>query len=551
MLVLSLFLTLWGIQGKGFTSGDSITYYDAARTSLTVIKWIVHGKNTPLSQYMVENNILRPESPWFSKPLHHILSTFMLGIFGEHDYVLMYMNTLFGILTVVIIFLLARELYNEKVALLSSFILATMGLFLALERTGMINVSSTFFLMLGIYLYYRDKKELNYWYLILTGTILGIALCLHPQTLPYIGAIFLYELYFFFFKNRNVKLFAKRIAIFLLPILILVFCVNGIFVLFKVAMRAEGINFYNQKAVSSRPFMTLFEQAFSFFHIVLVGRTDSTFVAPRPVLLEWLQEFVYDFWVFEGTLGFILIILGVLYIAQRAMRQKKQNDIFLLFVLFIPVVFYLFPFLSPGLRNLFPALPLMAICMGYFGVYLLEIVSKRVRLLGVVAISVFIILSLWNIKPLFSVHSGARATAEWLKKQGIKRVAAIDNHVMANSALESYGINVVLIRELEELKTHPDIKYLFINLRGSFFNPMGDMETGRLAISVVEKYKPVFEEEEVHHIHAMDFAKRRNNFLLDFIFKRFFGRNIKRNPMPTYLFDIEMLFQRNMFQLPR
>ena len=56
VLVLSLFLTLWGIQGKGFTSGDSIGYYDAARTSLTVTQWIIHGKNMPLSQYMLENN---------------------------------------------------------------------------------------------------------------------------------------------------------------------------------------------------------------------------------------------------------------------------------------------------------------------------------------------------------------------------------------------------------------------------------------------------------------------------------------------------------------
>lgn len=87
---------------------------------------------------------------------------FFVMKFGHEPWVPRSVAAIFGILTVLGLYFLAKELFSEKIALLSSFLLATSFWYINFSRIGFRAIMAPFFLVWGIYfllLALRQIKE--------------------------------------------------------------------------------------------------------------------------------------------------------------------------------------------------------------------------------------------------------------------------------------------------------------------------------------------------------------------------------------------------------
>lgn len=101
--------------------------------------------------------------PWFHKPpLYQWLTAGLFLVFGPSELMVRIWSMIFGIGSMLTTYLIARRLYDERVAGLSSIILGSSLLFLSLSRTGFVDTALTFFLALAILFFligYQDKKD--------------------------------------------------------------------------------------------------------------------------------------------------------------------------------------------------------------------------------------------------------------------------------------------------------------------------------------------------------------------------------------------------------
>lgn len=87
-----------------------------------------------------------------------------IAVFGLNEFAVRATSAFWGILTVIILFLFVKQLYNEKIALLSSFFLAISPWHLQFSRIGFVAIIYPFFLVAGLWLFYKGLKETKYLY---------------------------------------------------------------------------------------------------------------------------------------------------------------------------------------------------------------------------------------------------------------------------------------------------------------------------------------------------------------------------------------------------
>lgn len=110
-------------------------------------------------------------------------------------------QSIFSLLTVLIIFFIGREIKNNKVGLISSFFMAIYPTFAWAPSQILTEVIYTFTFILYLYLQIIVIKRPKIWLSILTGIIFGVSALIRPSAVPLI--IVPYILYYF--KHRNVR----------------------------------------------------------------------------------------------------------------------------------------------------------------------------------------------------------------------------------------------------------------------------------------------------------------------------------------------------------
>jgi len=102
-----------------------------------------------------------------------------IALFGNFPWALRIVSAIFGILTVLGIYFLAKEIFNKNIALLSAFLLATSFWHINFSRIGFRAIMAPFFLTWGIYFLLKSlnnwKLEIGNWKLpILGGLAYGL-----------------------------------------------------------------------------------------------------------------------------------------------------------------------------------------------------------------------------------------------------------------------------------------------------------------------------------------------------------------------------------------
>jgi Dolichyl-phosphate-mannose-protein mannosyltransferase len=118
-------------------------------------------------------------------------------MFGEFLGFPWVINMIFAVLTLVVMYSLARELFSEKIAKISLLLMATNSYFLFNSSSYFSHTSSQFFLLLFVYFYLKSlkTKKSGGWFLL--GIILGTSFLIRQLEAVVFGfCIFIHYIYF-------------------------------------------------------------------------------------------------------------------------------------------------------------------------------------------------------------------------------------------------------------------------------------------------------------------------------------------------------------------
>ena len=105
----------------------------------------------------------RPGKPWFDKPpLYMWCTVFFYNIFGINEFSVRLTSGLFGIATILLVYVFVKKLNGPNTALLSALLLLAAPHYLHYAKLGMMDVMLTFFITLGIFLFWEGQDRPSY-----------------------------------------------------------------------------------------------------------------------------------------------------------------------------------------------------------------------------------------------------------------------------------------------------------------------------------------------------------------------------------------------------
>jgi len=229
-------------------------------------------------------------------------------MFGVNDFSSVLFVLLASIGNIILIFYFGKLLFNEKVGLISAFLLSFFPLEVVYSTKLFSDLPSAFFMALGVYLFlYSEKKKPNTALYFLSGISIGIGYLIRESALL-IGLFFIiYVLY----KRRIKKYY------FLVPAGILVIFALESFVFYQLTgnpfFRAEESQKYLAEAVAAHDYFGRLNFPSGLFHY------------PYMILTNKLLSSFYIF-------IFAALLYCIIY-------RKKRSYVILLW--FIPLILYL------------------------------------------------------------------------------------------------------------------------------------------------------------------------------------------------------------------
>ena len=307
IIALGLFLRSWDLGWNGFNGDESI--YSGQAASL-----------------LGEKDFLKDFAVFRAHPLllQSLLSV-AFAMFGIYDTVARSIPVIFGTLSIFVTYLLAKELFDRKVGLVSSAVLALLPFHIVFSRQVLLDVPLSFFVIL--FLYFMTKYKIterniySYW----TGVSCG--LCLISKE---IGIIMfpIYVAYSFIthtLKLRKFVVFIIGFAFAIIPyVLLILIRRDAVYAFFTYA------NFQvNREAsiYSIRYASTLINEAFGYVLSILIV------VSVIWILLECKSMKSKKY---KDQVTLLVITLGTLFIFYQLL--PSQGDRFLISLVPIGVI---------------------------------------------------------------------------------------------------------------------------------------------------------------------------------------------------------------------
>lgn len=106
-----------------------------------------------------------------------------IGLFGKTAFAVRLVSVVTGTLAVLTVYLLARELFDRKIAWLSAILLAIIPVHIHFSRTGVDNIIDSVTAPLILWLLFRGAKRNSHLSFVLAGIVTGLCLYTYPGSL--------------------------------------------------------------------------------------------------------------------------------------------------------------------------------------------------------------------------------------------------------------------------------------------------------------------------------------------------------------------------------
>jgi hypothetical protein len=288
----------------------------------------------------------------------------VFGIFGVNSFVALYTSSVFGALTILVIFLLTYSLTkNKNIALLSSLILSLFPLHLKWSGSAETNITSLFFILLALFFCFLFYNEKNNNLFLLAWASVVFAVQFRPEN--YV-LIFLFLLGIFLYNKEFIKRIDKKNVLAFLIIGFL--CVPNFIQVFKFQ---TSTNWAESDSGGER--------------------TGDNWSIKNLVN----HSIKYGIHVFDTEHQPITIILLFLTGIFCMFYNKDKNIIFLLSWFFIFWVCYFSSWEIGGFERVYTSFyPILAIVCSYGVIYFIDLIQKIInRQVTIIVIVFFLIFS--------------------------------------------------------------------------------------------------------------------------------------------------------------
>lgn len=315
-----------------------------------------------------------------------------------------YVNAVVGALTVLTTYLLAKNMFNKRVALLASFFLAFNFRHVLSSHIGVPDVFNGFFTVFSLYASFLLLKKNSIKNYLFAGLIAGISVSIKYQFF-HLFPLFLAHLFWVYKKKRLCYLFDKKI--FLAGfVVIAIFAILNPFLIFNLEQfsRESRYNYlrYQMGIVSFRPY--------SYFY-----------------LYHW-------------GLGEVMSIASIL--GGIALFVKEKIRLFFLLFFIAPFFFFMTIYSVGGIytRNFTTVIPLVVIVAAYFFGWLFNFLKgKNVSFAYIILLILIIAANFSHIKDsiLLSYYYAKPRNSDVLVKW-------MENYIPSDVSVRNYPLDLTL-----------------------------------------------------------------------------------------------------------
>lgn len=320
-----------------------------------------HGIFLPVS--------LRAFGNW-GPPLQAYLMIPSIALFGLKEVSVRIPNALLGTFSILISYLLVKELFfenknREKMALLTAFLLTISPWHLHQSRSAMLVLVALFFFMLAIFAFLRSLRKRGYLYLSGLSFALSIYAYFGMQLTVFLFFLFLFYRYFkTLLLIKKTVIFAAVLSLVLLVPLIISF-LNEPNVIFG---RAKNISIFSDQGIKLKIWELQTEDG-----IQRIGVKSSLFFHNKPylysldIIKRFFSHFDGRFLFLTGDLAapFLIPNMGILYLIEiiffplgliYLIKNKEINKDLLIIWLVISIIPASLTFMTPTQNRTFNAI---------------------------------------------------------------------------------------------------------------------------------------------------------------------------------------------------
>lgn len=467
-MVVAIFLRSWDLGWNGFNGDESI--YSGQAASL-----------------LGERDFLKDFAVFRAHPLflQSLVSAFF-ALFGIHDTVARLVPVIFGSLTVFITYLLAKELFNRNVALISSLVLALLPFHIVFSRQVLLDVPLSFFVIVFLYFMYKYRITQENIYSYLTGVACGFCFI------------------------------SKEVGLITLPIFITYSVLTRTLKLSKLGVFLSGV------ISGAIPFFLLLLTRHDFVNsLYLYGE----FQASREATIFSIR---YSSILLNEALGYVLFILIVisvilLFRELKINKSRKFRDQTILLVLSLGVIFIFYQLLpSKGDRFMITLVPIGVILGCSFFVWN-SLPRSRLHRLLYLSIIPLIILSnnffLSNVLPIEDLKISDNQGTPWNREVAIwiKNNTPSDYTVLTADRKLGNIIGFYSHRDVYTVQLNPNPSYLqvqnsallLLNKNVTIIVEDLDPQLNRSSLTVeLRKYIDLFKPELVYTAFREDIVEK-------------------------------------------
>lgn len=294
------------------TCSDSYLHKWDERFHALVAKHLIQH---PLKPTLYENQILDPENTdwrrshiWLHKqPMPLWIIACSLKVFGISDFAVRIPSLLLSMLSILLTYLIAKQLFNKKIALLSAFFQAINGLIIeitsGLVATDHVDLCFMVFIECAIYLIVLYNKNKRHSTLVLIGIMLGLAIL--SKWLPALIIVLLFYVY------NNKTLISKEK-------LTQCFVILVIGVVIVLPWQLYAYTHFTKYYISEQ------QNNLQHFFTVLDGQTGSYLYYFERIRLNYND----------------LIYLPLIWFLYKTVKTKNNTKVFLAIWILIPIAFF-------------------------------------------------------------------------------------------------------------------------------------------------------------------------------------------------------------------
>ena len=261
--------------------------------------------------------IMDQDAIWF------FLTDLITKIFGATVFGIRFLQVLFDSLLIILVFLLGKEIFNDRIGLIAS-IIYTFSSLLFIQMKALMDIPMSFFVFLSMYLLILFFKKNKNKFFILSWISLGIAIMIKQIALWFIPAFVLFSLYYNKKHNNSFKL--KQVIYAGIIIIIMVIPVLTFNYLLYKDKGIVDLQFARFTKISFETYEGIAHtiQPFNLKHLLLPYDNQ------RPGIIQGASR-IYRF---ESIITVLFFILGIFFLFM-----SKNRFTFLL------TLSFLFPFL--------------------------------------------------------------------------------------------------------------------------------------------------------------------------------------------------------------